>query len=42
MKERMFKLLGHLFQYVGAKQLVMCCTGLFFEVKIPEELKNKD
>ena len=27
MKDRMFKLLGHLFQYVGGKQLVMCCIA---------------
>ncbi|PME00019.1 hypothetical protein S101520_02762 [Lactiplantibacillus plantarum subsp. plantarum] len=33
MKDRMFKLLGHLFQYVGGKQLVMCCTGLLLKLK---------
>ena len=39
MKEKMYKVLSHLFQYVGTKQLVMCCHGILFETKIPDELK---
>ena len=42
MKDRMFKLLGHLLQYLGGEQLVMCCTGLLIEVYISDELKSKD
>ncbi len=42
MKEKMYKVLSHLFQYVGTKQLVMCYHGILFETKIPDELKSKD
>ena len=42
MKEKMYKVLINLFQYVGNKQLVMCFNWILFETKIPDELKSKD
>ncbi|ERL45411.1 cyclic lactone autoinducer peptide [Lactiplantibacillus paraplantarum] len=40
MKQKMYEVVAHIFKYVGAKQLVMCCVGIWFETKIPDELRK--
>lgn len=42
MKEQLYKCLARMFEVVGTKQLVMSCSGVLFEIKIPDELKSED
>ncbi|MDN7044343.1 cyclic lactone autoinducer peptide [Lactiplantibacillus plantarum] len=42
MKNLFYKAIAQIFKYIGSKQLVMCCHGIYFETKIPEELRIKD
>lgn len=40
MKNKLYKVIAHVLEYVGSKRLVMCCVGMWFETKIPDELRK--
>lgn len=42
MRKTLYKFLIHVLETVGSKQLVMSCSGVLFETKIPDELKSED
>lgn len=42
MKDLIYTQITYILEHIGARQVVMSCTGVLFETKVPNELKSED